>query len=119
MARLSSSLYAADSHSRDFHASSRCCARRCPLHRATATGVVNQTDAFSPSILTDVPAAVMPSMVTSPLPPWTRFAGTAITVEVRASDNLMIQTAIARTRLFIDAIPITIDCELKKQGHYL
>jgi hypothetical protein len=58
-------------------------------------------------------------MVTSPLPPWTRFAGTAITDEVRAGDNLMIQITIARTRLFIDAIPITIYGELKKQGHYL
>lgn len=98
MARLSSSFCAADSHSRDFHESSRCCARRCPLHRATTTGIVNQSDAFLPSIPTDVPAAVMLSMVTSPLPPWTCFAGTAITDEVRAGDNVMIQIAMARAR---------------------
>jgi hypothetical protein len=31
----------------------------------------------------------------------------------------MIQIVIARTLLFIDAIPITVDCELKNLGHYL
>ncbi|QIE29345.1 hypothetical protein SBC1_72680 (plasmid) [Caballeronia sp. SBC1] len=98
MARLSSYFCVAGSRSRDFHELSRGCALSCQLHRAIATSIVNQTNTFSPSIPTHVPAALLPSMVTSPLPPGTRFAGTAITDEVRAGDNLMIQTTMARAR---------------------
>jgi len=96
MTRLSSSYCAAGNHSRDFHESNRCCALSRQLHRAIATSIVNQTNTFSPFIPTHVPAALLPSMVTSPLPPGTRFAGTAITDEVRAGDNLMIQPTMAR-----------------------
>src|SRR5476649_1933687 len=67
MTRLSSSYCAAGNHSRDFHESNRCCALSRQLHRAIATSIVNQTNTFSPFIPTHVPAALLPSMVTSPL----------------------------------------------------
>jgi hypothetical protein len=74
MGRRSSSSYAAGSHARDFHESSRCCVRRCLPDRATATGMVNESDAFPPSVLPDMPAALMPTKLTLSLPCWTLFA---------------------------------------------